>query len=192
MNIHEILNYSFFQRDTLLVAQELIGTHIVRRLESGKLLIGMITETECYKGDQDPASHAYKGITPRNAGMFGQVGCAYVYFIYGNHYCFNIVARDDSSQAGAVLIRSIKPIEGIEHMKKFRQKRTEQGLTNGPGKLTQALCINKNHNALNVTVYTSEIYIIKNVWHDSYVIESTPRIGIKKAVELPWRFVYKE
>lgn len=124
--------------------------------------------------------------------MFGQVGCAYIYFIYGNHYCFNVVAHDELSQAGAVLIRAIKPLIGIEQMKKFRQKFFVQRLTDGPGKLTRALDINQHHNMLDLTYNASELYLVKGQVIPFNLIESIPRIGIKKAVELPWRFLYKE
>ena len=115
---------------------------MLEKLE-GKILSGIITETEAYRHTDDPASHAFRGLTERNKVMFGQVGIAYVYFTYGMHYCVNAVARSNSYDAGAVLIRSIIPKMGINEMIKNRKIESISNLTNGPAKLTQALKITK-------------------------------------------------
>ncbi len=181
----KILLPDFYQKPTFEVARALIGKIVVRKID-GQLLMGKIIETEAYGFDNDPASHAYRGRTKRNEPMFGQIATAYVYFIYGNHYCFNIVARD-SMQAGAVLIRALEPIRGIEFMKKMRKKDNEILLTNGPGKLAQALQLNKNHNFLDLTK-KGNLWIQDNDLLSSERIVQTKRIGINKAVDLQWRF----
>ena len=99
----KILDQAFYARPTELVAQELLGKKLVRKV-GNMMLTGIITETEAYGGSGDPASHAFTKQTSRNAAMFGPVGHSYIYFIYGNHYCLNLVAREEGSSAGAVLI----------------------------------------------------------------------------------------
>jgi DNA-3-methyladenine glycosylase len=147
---------------------------------------GIITETEAYRDDDDPASHAFTKITERNKVMFGEVGRAYVYFIYGMHYCFNIVARDSKFDAGAVLIRTIVPEKGIEIMMKNRNTSNKKNLTNGPAKLTQALGITKEHYGVDLTT-KSEIFITKGVEMQKKIV-ANQRIGIKKATDRLWNF----
>ena len=139
----------FYNRDTLIVAPELLGKLLVRRESSG-LLVGKIVETEAYRGVDDPASHSYRGKTPRNAVMFGAPGIAYVYFTYGNHYCLNAVTEDEGTPA-AVLIRAVEPLEGVDLMMRNRgvEKLTEVG--SGPGKLTKALQITREQNGCDLT-----------------------------------------
>ena len=110
-----VLPKEFYQKDTVMVAKNLLGKKLVRRI--GDLqMSGIIVETEAYRHKDDPASHAFRNITPRNKIMFGDVGLAYVYFTYGMHYCFNVVAKNSKTDAGAVLIRAIKPDKGITRM----------------------------------------------------------------------------
>ena len=155
---------------------------------------GIITETEAYGYANDPASHAYKKLTPRNASMFGKVGRLYIYFIYGNHHCLNIVARNQYQLAGAVLIRSIEPLEGINLMKLFRKTENIYNLTTGPGRLTQAFKITIKHNNLDVTEHPINNYFY--VEDDEYVSQSnrfkvsqTIRIGISTGIEKKWRYI---
>ena len=110
-----VLAREFYNRDTVCVARELLGKTLVRKIDRQKLS-GIITETEAYKGQNDPASHASRKMTERNKVMFGQIGKTYVYFTYGNHFMLNAVAKNEKSNAGAVLIRSIEPQEGIKLM----------------------------------------------------------------------------
>ena len=138
-----VLAREFYSRDTVCVAQELLGKILVRKI-GRKKLSGIITETEAYKGKNDPASHAARKMTERNKVMFGQIGKAYVYFTYGNHFMLNAVAKNEKNNAGAVLIRSIEPREGIKLMIKNRNASIISNLTNGPGKLTQAMNLLKN------------------------------------------------
>ncbi len=110
----------FYCNNTLQLAKNLLGMKIVR-ISNDKILSGIISETEAYRASDDPASHAYKKISNRNKPMFGEVGFAYVYFTYGMHFCFNVVGRSKNYKAGAVLIRSIIPVDGIDQMIKNRK-----------------------------------------------------------------------
>ncbi len=139
-----ILPREFYLENTVTVAKNLLGKRIVRRI-GRREISGIIIETEAYRHKDDPASHAFRKITDRNRVMFGDVGIAYVYFTYGMHYCFNVVARNPKISAGAVLIRAIKPEKGIKKMQENRGIVNLKSLTNGPAKLTQALEITKEH-----------------------------------------------
>ena len=152
-----ILPRKFYQRDTVIVAKKLLGKKLVRKI-GNKEISGIITETEAYRHEDDPASHAFRKITDRNKVMFGNVGISYVYFTYGMHYCFNIVAKKSKVPAGAVLIRAIEPDKGIKKMQENRSLKDIKNLTNGPAKLTQALNITKEHYGIDLT-RKSEIYI---------------------------------
>lgn len=180
-----ILPRSFYKRSTTEVARELIGKVIVRRLKDHKLS-GVIVETEAYGQADDPASHAFRGMTKRNSVMFGEVGTTYVYFTYGNHHCINITARN-SLLAGAVLIRSIAPQEGISEMKRLRARDDHYVLTTGPGKLAQAMNITCSQNGVDVTEPDSELTIEDG--SPCRMVIATPRIGISRAKELQWRFI---
>lgn len=179
-----ILPREFYSKDTVKVAKSLLGKKIIRKIGRHKLT-GIITETEAYRHKDDPASHAFNKITERNRVMFGEVGIAYVYFTYGMYFCFNIVAKNPSTKAGAVLVRSILPEKGIEIMKKNRKIKDEKNLTNGPAKITQALQINKKHYGVDLTK-KSEIFIVDGIKPRKIV--SSPRIGIRKAVDKRWNF----
>ncbi len=181
-----ILPRSFYSRDTVLVAKDLLGKVLIRKIDD-KIISGIIIETEAYKYKDDPASHAFGGKTERNRAMFEKVGNAYVYFTYGMHYCVNAVAKDPKVESGAVLIRSLAPREGIEFM--MRQRKTKQisNLTNGPAKLTQALEITKEQYGVDLTK-KSQLYIMEGAKTTEYLIESRPRIGIKKATNKLWNF----
>ena len=178
----------FYLQDTVTVAKNLLGKKIIRKI--GKYeLSGTIIETEAYKHKEDPASHAFRKITERNKVMFGKVGFAYVYFTYGMHYCFNVVARSPKTAAGAVLIRAIEPENGISEMKKNRGNINLKNLTNGPAKITQALKITKKHYGLDLTKKSS-IYITEGENRTNRII-SSPRIGIKEATDKLWNFKIK-
>jgi DNA-3-methyladenine glycosylase len=184
-------NSSFYQRPTEAVAKDLVGKKLVRIIRNNKKqfrLAGIIVETEAYgySGD-DLASHACVGPTGRNKVMFGNVGRAYVYFTYGNHFCLNVSARRSKVEAGAVLIRGIEPVEGIELMRQFRPVDNIFSLTSGPGKLTQALNITSALNGTDMTKSESEIYI--EFGKRPKRIVTTPRIGITRAMNKEWRFV---
>jgi DNA-3-methyladenine glycosylase len=183
----KILKKPFYQRDTCTVAKELLGKKLVRVI-NGHILAGIIVETEAYGHANDSASHAYRTQTNRNAPMFGQVGCVYVYFVYGNHFCFNIVVKADDAPAGAVLIRALVPTDGIALMQQHRTKNDLRILTNGPGKLTQALNIHKTHNFVDLT-QQGQIFVIDQPAIDASKIIQTPRIGISSGKDKYWRFL---
>jgi len=180
----KVLPRSFYARNTVNVAKDLLGKTLVRKIK-GKIVSGIIIETEAYRYKDDPASHAFRGLTERNKVMFGEVGTAYVYFTYGMHYCVNAVARSNTFDAGAVLIRSIKPVKGINEMIKNRKIDLISNLTNGPAKLTQALQITKMQYGEDLT-RVSSLFITEGIKTDK--ISSSPRIGIKNGIDKLWNF----
>ena len=177
----------FYLQDTRTVARALLGQQVVRRLPGGETLAGIIVETEAYLTD-DPACHAYRGQTPRNAAMFGPPGQAYVYFTYGLHMMFNLVCGPQGI-AEAVLIRALEPTEGIALMRQNRGGMAEtRQLTNGPGKLAQALALTRlAHNEADLTNPDGELVILPRTAPPFETVETT-RIGITRGVELPWRY----
>lgn len=179
-----ILPRTFYSRDTIIVAKDLLGKKIVRKINNHEIS-GIIAETEAYRHTDDPASHAFRKITERNRVMFEEVGKAYVYFTYGMHYCFNVVARNSKFDAGAVLIRSIIPEKGIEIMEKNRGVKDRKKLTDGPAKLTKALGITKEHYGVDLTL-DSSLFITEGINPEKIITSS--RIGIKIATEKLWNF----
>ena len=179
-----LLPRNFFQRDTVLIAKELLGKKLIRKI-GNKKCTGIITETEAYRASDDPASHAGIRKTKRNQTMFGQVGLAYVYFTYGMYHCLNVVARNKKFDAGAVLIRGIYPEYGIDIMTEFRNTTKINNLTNGPGKLTQALNISLKENGHDLTKYSS-LYITDGL--KTKKIHRKPRIGISRGLDKKWNF----
>ncbi|MDE1872179.1 MAG: DNA-3-methyladenine glycosylase [Thaumarchaeota archaeon] len=177
---------SFYGKDTVDVAKNLLGKLLVRRV-NGMIISGIISETEAYRYKDDPASHSFGGRTERNKAMFGEVGRAYVYFTYGMHYCVNAVAKDEKYDAGAVLIRAIVPKDGVEFMIKQRKIDVISNLANGPAKLTQSLKITKAQYGEDLTK-VSALYITDGISVKRSIIESRPRIGIKKATDNLWNF----
>jgi DNA-3-methyladenine glycosylase len=179
-----ILTESFYSRGTVEVARELLGKVIVHGETAGR-----IVEVEAYLGLEDMASHAYRGATPRAKIMFGPPGRVYVYLIYGMYECMNLVTEPDGT-AGAVLIRALEPVAGVETMFKRRRaaKRVED-LCSGPGKLTLAMGITRAHNGWNATV-PGDLYLERN-GRSKVEIVTTPRIGITKCADWPLRFLVK-
>jgi len=183
---------SFYDRDTTLVAQELLGKHLVH-VVAGVERVGRIVETEAYLGKNDPAAHSFIGKTPRNAVMFGPPGRAYVYFIYGNHYCLNVSCLRDGI-AGAVLFRALEPVAGIEQMAAARgialtDKLDLRKISSGPGRMAQALGVTRlRDNEKNFVSAGSDLRIADDGFRVRRTIAAT-RIGITKAAELPWRFL---
>ncbi|MBC8085851.1 MAG: DNA-3-methyladenine glycosylase [Phycisphaerae bacterium] len=177
---------AFYDRDTELVARELLGAVLRVRTREG-LTTGRITETEAYLGSHDAACHAVAGRTPRTWHLFGPPGTAYVYFIYGMHWCVNAVTREEG-HGSAVLIRAVEPLQGIELMRRRRPKaRSDAMLTDGPSKLCAAFDINRRHDGLPLT-QPGPISITAGVAVPDNAVIVGPRIGISKAVELPLRF----
>ncbi|HEY3374217.1 MAG TPA: DNA-3-methyladenine glycosylase [Candidatus Aquicultor sp.] len=149
-DVYNPLPVSFYERRTDEVAVDLLGKIIVRTMPKS-VLVARIVETEAYFGENDPASHACRGMTSRNAIMFGRAGKAYVYLNYGVHSLLNVVTEPDG-HAGAVLIRAIEPLSGVGEMFENRPAKSTVELTNGPGKLTKALSIDLRDNGADVTV----------------------------------------
>ena len=184
------LTFSFYERDPVIVARDLLGKYLIHDTPEGQL-IGKIVEVEAYGGLQDKGSHASRGITDRTQIMFDKPGFSYVYLIYGMHYCLNASAHI-TGQAGAILLRALEPIGGIELMKKNRGKDSLRDLCSGPGKLCQALGVNKNHNGRQLIATPLRIAEGEPVTEDEIV--ATPRINIDYAGEAkdwPWRFYIK-
>ncbi len=178
------LNREFFNRSSVKVAKDLIGCLVIRYYK-GRTLSGVIVETEAYAGETDPASHAYRGQTSRNAVMFGPPGFAYVYFIYGVHYCLNFVTGPPG-EASAVLIRALEPLEGIEAMKTLRANSNLANLTSGPGKLCQALGISRHLNGADL--FGPELNVFGYLNPRAGEVAAGPRIGIRNGNELLWRY----
>lgn len=184
----ERLSRPFFEGHTVDVARRLLGKRLVRVIE-GKRLSGIIVEVEAYRGTDDPASHAYKGKTARNEAMFGEAGHAYVYFTYGFHHCLNIVT-EPAGVPGAVLIRALEPLEGVGLMMKNRGIRRIAETTSGPGKLTQAMRIDRDLNCEDVV--TSRKLYLTTGRVKAFVTVQSGRIGIERGAERKWRFFVED
>ncbi len=189
MKYCEPLPRSFYARPILIVARELLGKRLVRQTPDG-CIAARIVEVEAYGGSDDPASHAYKGLTKGNWVMFGKPGLAYVYFIYGNHYCLNVRAGIEGIP-GAVLIRGVEIIDGLELARRNRRAKSLVELANGPGKLTRALGINKGHNGLDL-VASNLLYICEQKESGNLEVLTSTRIGIKEGKEMPWRLYARD
>jgi DNA-3-methyladenine glycosylase len=179
------LRRAFYERNTVCVAKDLLGKVLVRKFGATSLE-GVIVETEAYRGYDDAASHAYRGPTRRNQVMFGEPGHAYVYFTYGMHYCLN-VTTEPAGQAGAVLIRAVQPIKGIDKMKKRRGTEHVKDLSNGPAKLTQAFDVTKALNGHDLTL-GRKLYITEPARPGLFSISAGTRIGVRAGAEKLWRF----
>ena len=186
----KLLSRRFYLRSPDLVARELLGKVLVRKLK-GERLSGRIVETEAYFGQDDPAAHSFVGKTARNAVLFGPPGFTYVYFIYGMYFCLN-VSCEPEGQAGGVLIRALEPLAGLDTMARLRglpSAAKPRLLTSGPGRLCEALAITRaGQNGLDVTAADSELQIRDDGSRPGKIL-ATPRIGIRKAAERPHRFV---
>jgi len=181
----ERLKKQFYEMPTLALAEALLGKIFVRTLPAGNVkLKGKIVETEAYLGAHDEASHAWRGKTLRNAMMFHSPGSIYIYFTYGNHYMLNIVS-EPTDIAGAVLIRAMEPVEGLEFMQQRRGTEKITNLMSGPGKLTQALGIDKLSNGTNL--FGDEFWLEDAPAVPQELIGTSTRIGISRSRELPWR-----
>ncbi len=182
-----MLSRGFYERDPALVAKDLLGKTLVRRLDS-EILSGRIVETEAYYGEKDPASKAYKGRKMFNELMFMNVGKTFIYMVHGN-WLLNIVAHLKGG-VGAVLIRSVEPLRGIEIMRRNRNVKDTRGLASGPGKLTRALLITKELNGVDVTKRSSQLVVVEGK-RESIQICSSHRIGVKTDLPQKLRFFVK-
>lgn len=180
----DVLQTSFYDRDPVIVARDLLGKLLVTNSD-GMVTAGMIVETEAYRAFGDPANHAYRGRTARNASMFGPPGRAYVYAIH-RHHCMNVVTEGEGVPS-AVLIRAVEPIKGIEAMRARRRTDCLNNLTSGPGKLCEAFGIDHSLDGWDVTKG-------KRLWFQALAVPPaieivvTARVGVTSARDLPLRF----
>lgn len=176
-----ILPQKFFARETIVVARELLGKRLVRRLENGRRLAGRIVEVEAYLGVEDPAAHTYGGRrTPRNESMYGEAGYTYVYFVYGIHHCMNVVTQSRDIPE-AVLLRALEPLEGFESFSQL----------NGPGKLCSKMQITREFNATALFEPRSPLFIEDDISIAEEDIAVGRRVGIDyagDAIHWPLRF----
>ena len=194
---------SFYARPTVVVARDLLGQRLVRVLDPrpcagsvqpplkmGQRLSGTIIEVEAYTGAEDAASHARNGRTARNAPMFGRPGHVYIYLIYGMHHCLNVVTEREGCPA-AELIRAVEPLEGIEVMRAQRGGRPDEQLASGPGRLCQALGVDRRFDGADMCVSDALLFIEQGVPVPDEAVVTGPRIGVRGdevAVTIPWRF----
>ncbi|MEX2548144.1 MAG: DNA-3-methyladenine glycosylase [Chloroflexota bacterium] len=183
---------SFFLRPTLEVARDLLGAWLCRETAEG-LTVGRIVETEAYGGPGDLASHARAGRTRRTTPMFGEVGHAYVYLVYGMHECLNVVAHGDGTEAGAVLLRAIEPLVGVDLMRTRRGRVTDPPfrLASGPARLCQAMAVDRSFDAHDLTTGNGLWLAEPDQPPEAGDIVSGPRVGVEYAGEWatrPWRF----
>ena len=187
---NQLLNSDFYNCSTVLVARELLGMVLVRNLK-GARISGIITETEAYVGETDLGCHAKAGLTKRTKVMYEEPGHAYVYFTYGHHWMLNAVTGRVGFPA-AVLLRAIHPLEGAEIINANRQGRD----TKGPGKLTQAMEINKEFNTIDLCSKDSGLWIEKGIPIPDENVTIGPRVGLYTVPEpwksKPWNFKVKE
>lgn len=183
---------SFYERDSLTVARDLIGCLFVHNSPQGTMSVRLL-EVEAYRGDQDPGSHGYRGETPRTRTMFGPPARLYVYFTYGMHWCANIVCGP-AGVCEAVLLRAGEPHEGIEIMRANRAGIVDDRLlASGPARLTKAMGISKSQDGASLlrggTFYCAEDAMTESYRHGD--VAQTPRIGLAagRGDEIPWRFV---
>jgi DNA-3-methyladenine glycosylase len=192
------LDAAFFARDPRKVSRELLGKVLVREAgtKGTSRLTGRIVEVEAYLGENDPAAHSFAGRTLRNEVLFGPPGHAYVYFIYGNHYCLN-VSCEPEGQAGGVLFRALQPLTGMEEMARargivVRTPRDLRLLTSGPGRLAEAFGITRaRDNNCDLTSAESGLWIGEDGYRPKHVLLS-PRVGITKAADRKLRYTIAE
>jgi DNA-3-methyladenine glycosylase len=177
---------SFFEQYTPNVAKGLIGCRLVR-MRDGERLAGVVVETEAYRGSADPASHAYRGKTDRNAVMFGPAGHAYVYFTMGAHYCLNVTTEPMGTPA-AVLIRALEPREGIQKMVRNRGVNEVARLASGPGNLTKALGIDRRDNGQDMVTSSGLFFELGEQMGE---IGESSRVGVTRGTSFRWRFYAK-
>ncbi|MCS7281965.1 MAG: DNA-3-methyladenine glycosylase [Anaerolineae bacterium] len=183
----------FFARDTLQVARDLLGQVLVRILD-GERLSGRIVEVEAYIGEDDLASHARFGRTPRNEAMYGPPGHAYVYQIYGLHHCLNIVTEAEGFPA-AVLIRALEPLEGLAQMRQRRGISDPLLLTSGPARLCQAMGIDRRLDKADLCAPNAVLFVEPGAPVPDDLVATGPRVGVQgdlRARTIPWRFYLRD
>jgi DNA-3-methyladenine glycosylase len=181
------LSRRFFARDPVVLARDLLGRILFYQTDAG-LLAGRIVETEAYTGTADPASHAFRGPTARNSVMFGPPGFAYVYFTYGMHHCLNVTA-DRPGAAGAVLLRALEPLAGQDLMHSRGDTGPDPRLLSGPGKIGRAFGLSLADNGRDLT--RGPVGIAVGTPLPDQDVAITPRIGISRGADSPYRFVVR-
>jgi DNA-3-methyladenine glycosylase len=171
-----------------VVARELLGAILEHRTPDG-MVRGRIVETEAYTGPDDPACHAAAGITPRTRILYGPPGMSYVYFVYGMHWCFNAVTREEG-HGSAVLVRAVEPVAGLPLMRRRRRVSRDVDLTSGPARLCDAFAITGDQNGVRLD--RGPLRILKGDDVPDEKVLVTPRIGIKKAADWPLRFLVRD
>lgn len=179
----KVLTGEFYERDPEAVAKDLLGKRLIRRLREA-VLEGVLVETEAYFGLKDPASRAYRGLRTYNRSMWGEPGRIFIYNVH-KYWMFNVVAHKPG-RIGAVLIRAVEPIRGLEIMERNRKIKDIFGLTSGPGRLTEAFGIDKSLNESDLTVEEGEILIFDNKM--KFEIGTSNRIGVKRDLHRKLRF----
>lgn len=185
------LTKAFYERDALTVARDLIGCVFVHRVERATLAVRLV-ETEAYRGEQDPGSHGYRGMTPRTRTMFGPPGRLYVYFTYGMHWCVNIVCGRTGT-CEAVLMRAGQPLQGLDVMRENRNGVADRLLASGPARLAQAMGISKMHDGASL-LRGGSFYCATDDETEELrkgEVSQTERIGLAtgRGHDIPWRFV---
>jgi DNA-3-methyladenine glycosylase len=189
----EVLPRDFFARPSVQVAPDLLGCVIAHETAQGLVAV-MLTEVEAYAGESDPASHAYRGRTARNAVMFGPPGHVYVYFTYGMHFCMNLVCQPEYG-ASAVLLRAGRVIEGVplatarraRHLPRSTPR--EVDLARGPARLCEALAVDRSHDGADAVDPASPLRALAAVTPvPATRISNGPRVGVSRAADVPWRF----
>jgi DNA-3-methyladenine glycosylase len=180
----DTLDRTFYDRPATTVAPELLNKVLMRGNASGR-----IVEVEAYEGSIDPASHAFRGQTARNAVMFGPPGHLYVYFTYGMHFCCNVVCRE-AGVASAVLIRALAPLSGMDDMRarRVRAGMGDHHLASGPAKLCQALAIDRSLDGADLVTKDRDVTILSDGVEPPQQPSVGPRIGIRQGTDRMWRF----
>ena len=186
MPVSSPLRRDFFDRPALEVARDLLGKTLVR-IESGHTISGSIVETEAYRGEEDLGCHCRAGRTPRTAVMYGPPGFVYVYFTYGMHWMLNFVVEQEGYPA-AILIRAIEPLAGLEIIAARRGEQPQQLWTNGPGKLCQALNIDKRFNGADLCSGEARLYVEDGEPIPESSVTTGPRVGLNNVPE-PWKSI---
>jgi DNA-3-methyladenine glycosylase len=191
MSAAEPLTRGFFNRHTLQVARNLLGTRLVR-LEGNRRIAGYIVETEAYRGEEDLGCHAKAGLTLRTRVMYGPPGHAYVYFTYGMHWMLNFVCEAEGFPA-AVLIRGLAPSEGLDLIAHRRRGRPREQWTNGPAKICQAFGIDGKVNDADLSAPNAELFVERGEEVPDSNVTTGPRVGLNTVPEpwksVPWRFL---
>jgi DNA-3-methyladenine glycosylase len=171
--------------DPLDLARLLLGSLLEARSPEGTVTVRLV-EVEAYRAEDDPASHCYRGRTPRNRVMWGPAGHLYVYFVYGMHFCANVVARSDG-EAGAVLLRAGEVVSGVDVVR-ARRPRGNATLAKGPAVLTSVLGLGREHNGIDLVDPESPVRLLEGDPVRDGEVRTGPRVGVAVAMDLPWRF----